>query len=990
MRGPRPGWIRFFRIALALVASLGAADAAGQEPPLLLGQTVVSVAYTSDGEVERSEVERLLEVAVGAKLTEAATGRTIRNLFETERFSDVEIEAQPVEGGVAVTVHLFRSFRVNPLKFSGRIRLSREELRRTLPFLQGSVLRAGEIEEGAAAVKRRLEEEGYLDARVSPEASFDRKTFDVEVLYRIESGQPARVAPAFFDGNTSPFSPEELQRNARLRPGDRYRESKARADAARMTEFLHRNSRLKGQVELIAAQPTENGRLMPVYRPFVGPKIVFEARGVKAKTVERQVYQLIGGQGFDEDLILRYVEEKRRQLQRKGHYRAKVDYSIAQSPDTDRVTITIDEGPHFEIEKIVFLGNDSVQDKKILALIVTHKKGLPFLRPGHLSEEDLAEDVSSILGYYQTHGWIGAKVGKPRITEGSKPSRLVVTIAIEEGPRVVVASRRIIGAEHIDLRELEKDLLVRVGEPFNPNLVRQDVSSLQSAYRNRGWREVSVREEFELSRDKSSAQIIYRIEEGPRSFFGKTIVRGNTRTDTGRVARLVAWEEGRPFSEDELLQTQRSLTRVGVFRRVTLTPQPPDPATQVRNIEVDLQEGRPLALLYGFGYQLAPDAATNRQDPFAIAGVSYNNLFGRMISVGLEAQFAPISRRGRFQANAREPFLFGRNLPLTILAFFAREPIQEIDIERRGAVVESSRDVGRFLRLGLRFEYQRIDPVNPEKLADIERKNFPRFDQPIAESTIGPNLFYDRRDDIIDPHDGYYVTSALKYAFPIQGLTRARYTKISGQGAYFWPLGRNVVAVAARAGGIFPYGPPDIQVPIAERFFAGGRSTNRAFDTDVLGIPGVTVDYDTRATPHVGTGPGSCAPRFPDLPGFDCDPGPRIIGGNGFLSFNAELRFPIVGDFGGTVFYDVAQVWKDFSQIRLTFEGRDGLRQGAGVGLRLMTPVGPIRAEYGWPVNPRTIPFNVTTTDPDGTTRLISRGTTTEKGRFLVSIGYPF
>ena len=113
------------------------------------------------------------------------------------------------------------------------------------------------------------------------------------------------------------------------------------------------------------------------------------------------------------------------------------------------------------------------------------------------------------------------------------------------------------------------------------------------------------------------------------------------------------------------------------------------------------------------------------------------------------------------------------------------------------------------------------------------------------------------------------------------------------------------------------------------------------------------------------------------------------------------LRFPIFGDLGGTLFYDAAQVWKDFSQIRLSLEGSNGLRQGVGVGLRYMTPIGPLRVEYGWPVDARTIPFSVATVVADKRVCLDPRtaavtdcpnaaGTIREKGRFFFSIGYPF
>ena len=266
------------------------------------------------------------------------------------------------------------------------------------------------------------------------------------------------------------------------------------------------------------------------------------------------------------------------------------------------------------------------------------------------------EDVAAIAGYYQTHGWVSAKVERPRVTEGSKPSRLVVTIPIREGPRAVVASRRIEGVEHMDPAPLDKTLLVRAGEPFNPTLVRQDVTNLQNTYRDHGWGEAVVRGETRLAPDGGSADVIYRVDEGLRSFFGKTIIRGNSRTDTDRVRRLVTWQEGRPFSETDMNSTQRNLSRAGVFRRVELRPQPADPATPARNVEIELQEGRPLSLLYGVGYQYSPDASTNRSDPFLVGGVSYNNLFGRMLSAGFEGRSRSPGATGRSSRSETRTF----------------------------------------------------------------------------------------------------------------------------------------------------------------------------------------------------------------------------------------------------------------------------------------------------------------------------------------------
>ncbi|HEY6928943.1 MAG TPA: POTRA domain-containing protein [Thermoanaerobaculia bacterium] len=631
---------------LATVAGLFALTVRlmGQVPestlPALYGREIVSVFYTSDGPVDASRIADLVELAVGKPLTEEATGDTIRNLFATRRFADVQIEAEPVESGVSVIVHLFRAYQVKPLKFTGRLPLAREELRRALSFGEGSLFQQSEVDDGIGALQRRLEQEGFLQARVTARVTLDPATFDASVVYLLDPGPRARVARIFFDGDTKPFTPDELARHGKLKLRNNYSESKARAGASKITQWLHKNSWLRASVDLIAAQPTDDGGIMPVYRVTIGKKVLFETKGVKASRVLGEIRDLIEGQDFDEDLILEYVQNKREALQNKGHYKAKVDYRITEQPDTTTVTITVDDGPHFEIEQVDFTGNGSVSSKKLLSLMVTHRRTFPLIAPGHLVDRELDDDVSAIRGYYQTNGWVSVKIERPRIEEGSKTNRLVVTIPIEEGPRAIVASRKIEGAAHAEEGELQKILKVKVGEPFNPDQARLDAYNLAAYYHDHGWRETSVKQEFTLTPDRTAADLIYRVEEGMRSFFGKTIVRGNTRTRTSKLMQLTTWKEGEPYSETKVVDTQRNLARAGVFRRIEIKPGPANPATEASNVEIEVQEGRPLSLLYGVGYQYAPDADQNRSDPYLLGGVSYNNLFGKMLYAGLEGQLA--------------------------------------------------------------------------------------------------------------------------------------------------------------------------------------------------------------------------------------------------------------------------------------------------------------------------------------------------------------
>ena len=294
------------------------------------------------------------------------------------------------------------------------------------------------------------------------------------MTYRIDAGERARVDPAIFLGPIAPYTAEQLLSKAKLKAGQRYREAKASADAVRIREFLHAQGRLKAQVELIAAQPEPNGRIAPVYRVAVGPDVVLQTTGVKEKQVRRALDDLLEGQVFDEDLVLQYSENEGRRLQGKGYFRAKVDYKLDTQPDRVVVTIAVAPGPHYAVEKIVFEGNASAPDATLRKLMVVSPKGVPLIRSGKLTDQDLKGDLDAILGWYQSHGWIAAKVGPADVKDGSRPDRLVVRIPIVEGPRTMVAKRELVGAEHTDTAALEKLLSVRAGEPLNPNALRAD------------------------------------------------------------------------------------------------------------------------------------------------------------------------------------------------------------------------------------------------------------------------------------------------------------------------------------------------------------------------------------------------------------------------------------------------------------------------------------------------------------------------------------
>ena len=333
-------------------------------------------------------------------------------------------------------------------------------------------------------------------------------------------------------------------------------------------------------------------------------------------------------------------------------------------------------------------------------------------------------------------------------------------------------------------------------------------------------------------------------------------------TEVERIRKQIAWKEGEPFSEEKVADTQQNLARTGVFRSIDVRPQPANPETQTRNIDVEVAEARRLSLLYGFGYLYAAGADVNRNDVFGIAGLTYRNLFGRMQSASLEVQYAPISTRGYLFARFLEPYAFNSEDPRQRRRF--REPPADPGRQRRQlrrlrrvgppvGQVPAGRPAlrvpgagGRRTRRTSRRSRSSAFPRRPS------RSSSPRSAR--ASSTTAATT-----SSIRTPAG----TRRSPASTPFRSLSAdARYGKVSGQAAWFKSIFGGVLGASFKMGGIYPYGlggydviPPEdrIPVPIAERFYSGGSSTGRGFATDLAGIPGATVDYNTQAVPKGGS-----------------------------------------------------------------------------------------------------------------------------------------
>ncbi|HEV2846067.1 MAG TPA: BamA/TamA family outer membrane protein, partial [Thermoanaerobaculia bacterium] len=456
------------------------------------------------------------------------------------------------------------------------------------------------------------------------------------------------------------------------------------------------------------------------------------------------------------------------------------------------------------------------------------------------------------------------------------------------------------------------------------------LETIRSEYAARGYIQAQVSALQDWNPDHTLVDVVVQVLEGPRQVADRIIVRGNERTRGDVIRRTLDLDEGDPISNVKLLEVERNLYRLGIFSRVDVELVRAGLDTEDRDVLVSVEEGRPRALTYGFGLEVEDaERGSAEYNPRGLFGFTHNNVGGRAYSLRTDLRLSERDKRFRFLFN--QPYLGEYPVSLTSTLFYEDEfpPNESVEeVVRYGARTEAVRVFSnRRVSLGWDFRRVELEDVDPSVAAnEIEREN-----QPYEITSLLSSFFWDRRNDPLSTTRGWSTLTQLQYAFPAFE-TDTEFLRFFVQQTQYFALGRpGVIAVSARAGAIEPFKTlavrsedplgqfPSRNIPLPERFFAGGDSSHRAYGRDDLGIRGETLLLNQAGDEY--------------LP----------VGGDGLLLLNLEYRFPVFGSFGGTVFLDSGNVWADWRSIDL-----GELKNGVGLGVRYLSPIGPLRAGIGW------------------------------------------
>ena len=932
----------------ALLALCLAAAPAGAAPSedVLWGRTIASLAFRGDGALDEKRMAGLTELGPGRVLTEGAVRVSLRNLFATRRFADLAVEAAPADDRVAVVVVFIAAPRIATLAVTKGIP-ARGRVLDAMGLGAGDPWEAGRLPAVEEAMRRVLTDAGYFEAAVSAVVGAGEDETSVNVRFDVRPGRRAVAGPPQWDGSLSPVGAEALRAKAKMKEGKPYRKTTAREDAERFESEVHRLGYSRAEVRLEDERyDAARGAVSPRYSVFIGPLVVLEVTGEKEAVVRGHAESpWRKDEPPDEDAVERLRLALKRSYEEKGFAKASVKVTFDTQPGREVIAFAIDKGARWHVERVDVTGTAGLPPNKVQSAIETRPRGI--LEAGRYVSDEAARDRDALATLYREGGWRDAHIAPPSLTDGKGEHALDVTFAVDEGVRTVVRRTLFQGIRLIPEKELVPRLSVKPGVPYSDSAVTGDAALLQSLYVDRGFVDAKVEVTTRFSGPEppqgEGAEVTYSVTEGKPVLFGKTIVRGIRVTKPFVVEDRLANVEGSPFSLTKLLDTQQALARLGIFDRIDVSTFETDPETMSRSVLVTVSEARPWSLTYAIGAEYNPQTSGSLNDQLSLRlslGVTYNNLFGRALEVGVEGRASNNDPRLIF--TARDRSLFGGKIPLSFAVYQTTDvPSTSYDVKRSGTFLQGEYRLTKTLRTGLRIQYELVNPSADPGLGADQRAN-----QESRIASVSGGVTWDKRDDPLNPRAGFLLGTDLKYAFPLLAAD-AHFFKVLSQAGLYRPWGKTRFAFSLRAGFIWNFEAcpealvetgtcaPNLIIPVPERFFAGGSSTHRAFSLDNLGIPGQTLNAD-------GVGEG----------------------GNAMLIANAEWRLPVASGFEVALFVDVGNTWADPTYINLS-----QVRTGAGIGLHYLTPVGPLRLEYGIKLD---------------------RKPGEDAGAFAFAVGYPF
>lgn len=946
--------ISAFSFCLFTFAFLLLPSALASEVGDFLGRRVTRVEVVIEGapNANVTEMKSLIDVAPGQDYSPVRIHDSLLRLYRSGLISGARVEGSN-DGANGVSLHFIvkPQARIENVVFEGTPIFPAAELRARLNQLDaGERLSVGAVTRGLGDLTTYYSARGYYQAKIAYEIRLDPTSTRAAVVYNITPGEQARVSTytPVIKGNEIDLS----KLTPKIVEGQPFNQALVQDAAEHIKDAYLKEGYLAVRVTHNISPDTNTNQVAVTINVESGPRVDIVVAGLNIKPKDKMKELPFYTQGGIDEFSL---EEGRRSLldyaQRQGYFFANVTRPDVPDLSLPAVTLTytVEPGRRYKLGEIEINGVDAIPHRtledQMKSKIATP---IPFFRGRGITSDDmLRQDANLVTKRLRSVGYRRAHV-EVRRGVSLKGDNLIITFDVNQGPRTYVEEVGLRGNQVMTTGELSQRLTIKPGDPLVESVLTNDTDQLLAAYNEPGFASAEVvYDVVDMGSvdGQDRVRLMFNVTEGNRVRIHGVTTRGAAVTDTGRLTRdFYLFKAGDWLRTDSLQETERQLYETNAFNSVTINS---DAAGQTvngieeRDVTVNLLESKRRDVVYGLGYQT--NTANTKTIPAlsflggvrGLTQLTYSNLFGKLDSATTQIRVSENELFG--QISFQNPRPFGTNFPALISLFARRLGEKSFRTDRYTMNFQLEKRYSLDFIVYFSYYFERISIFDLPCSAPspdcegLTLEEIQRDSQPIRLGRIGPSFVRDKRDNKFDPASGNQTLGSFFVAASVLGGNE-QFVKFYIEHARFYPIPRfrdTVFSLSARLGLASPFGGRQ-SMPISERFFGGGARDLRGLGFEEAG-PQILVPKRDSNGNVVKDGNGNTIKVLSPL------------GGNAVLVLSNEVRFPLWGPVGGAVFADTGNVFARVRDIKL-----GNITQTVGVGLRLKTPIGPVRFDYGF------------------------------------------
>lgn len=603
----------------------------------------------------------------------------------------------------------------------------------------------------------------------------------------------------------------------------------------------------------------------------------------------------------------------------EGYYLAEIETQTKLSPPSDlAVTLTVNEGEKILIKDIRLDGNKAFSDSKLKGIMETKEKWFMswLTGSGTYKEEVLKNDALVLADHYLNNGYINIKVGEPTVKLNEAKNSLDVHIGITEGEQYRIGEIGFKGDLIDPAANLQKKLKSEPGQIFNRSTLRTDIGVLTDVYGDKGYAFATINPQTRLDNDKKTVDMTFDIEKGELVSIERINIGGNPKTRDKVVRREMRITENGLYSASGIKRSKQNLMNLGYFEEANIATAKGSASNKL-NVNVDVKEKPTGTFSIGGGY--------SSLDGFIGQGsVQQANFLGLGLKANLSASIGGSSQT--YALGLTDPYFMDTKWTLGGDIYRSERDYDDYIRRLTGADIKLGYPISDSVGTFLMYKYETKDIFEPSPAWQTAHDTIGNDTYPIGTTTtssVYSSITHNNTDYRMDPSTGLINSFSFEYA----GLGGDnKYARVITDHTLFHPLYKRLIAsTKLTLGYAGEIGQP---IPIDEKFYLGGIYSLRGYKSRSVSPTKNQLIKDNYGNNTIER---------------------LYMGGSKEVFGNVELTFPLLPEAGlkGVLFFDYGNSFNDSSAVF------DTMLMSYGYGIRWASPIGPLRLEYGIPINPR-------------------------------------